>query len=65
MKGLGASVERKIIEGEALARSAEGWMRANRAEELLEYAVETLKWQGVDEVPLRVTFVGVARWFRT
>jgi len=31
VKDLGASVERKIIEGAALARSAEGCMRANSA----------------------------------
>jgi DNA polymerase (family 10) len=52
VKGLGASVERKILEGAALARSAEGRLRANRAEELLGHAVEALKWQGVDDVTI-------------
>jgi DNA polymerase (family 10) len=35
VKGLGASVERKILEGIAMVRGAEGALRVNRAEELL------------------------------
>jgi DNA polymerase (family 10) len=50
VKGLGPSVERKIIEGAALARSGAGRMRANRAEELLEHAAEALKLQGADDI---------------
>ena len=50
IKGLGASLERKILEGAALARGAEGRMRANRAEELLEHAAETLRAQGFDDI---------------
>ena len=43
VKGIGASVERKILEGAALASSAQGLMRVNRAEELLLHAAEALK----------------------
>jgi DNA polymerase (family 10) len=50
VRGLGASAERKILEGAALMRSAAGSMRANRAEELLEHAADALKWQGIDDV---------------
>jgi DNA polymerase (family 10) len=50
LKGLGASLERKILEGAALAGGAEGRMRANRAEELLEHAAETLRAQGLDDI---------------
>jgi DNA polymerase (family X) len=52
IKGLGASVERKILEGAALARSAQGRMRANRAEELLQHAAEALGWRGIDNVTI-------------
>jgi DNA polymerase (family X) len=50
LKGLGASLERKILEGAALVRGAEGRMRANRAEELMEHAAETLRAQGLDDI---------------
>jgi len=50
VKGLGASIERKILEGAALARCAQGHMRANRAEELLVHAAETLKGEGAQDV---------------
>ena len=56
VKGLGASVERKILEGIALRRGAEGSLRVNRAEELLLHAAEVLRTQGFDDVTLAGDF---------
>ena len=65
IKGLGASVERKILEGVAIVRSAEGSMRANRAEELLAHAAEAVRSQGIDMSQSLETSAAVASWFPT
>jgi DNA polymerase (family 10) len=52
LKGLGAAVERKILEGIAMMRGAEGRMRVNRAEELLMHAAETLEEEGISGVTI-------------
>lgn len=65
VKGLGASVERKILEGLALARSAEGQLRVNRAEELLLHAGEQLKRQGATHVTIAGIFGVGASWLAT
>src|SRR5204863_5845041 len=56
IKGLGAAVERKILEGLALARSAQGYMRVNRAEELLLNACEQLRQKGVGDITIAGDF---------
>ena len=56
VKGLGASVERKILEGIAMRRGAEGSLRVNRAEELLLHAAEVLRMQGLDDVTIAGDF---------
>jgi DNA polymerase (family X) len=56
VKGLGAAVERKILEGLALARSAAGQMRVNRAEELLLHACGQLERQGAGHVTIAGDF---------
>jgi DNA polymerase (family X) len=56
VKGLGASVERKILEGIAMTRAAQGWMRANRAEELLVHAAQALTGQGFNDVTIAGDF---------
>jgi DNA polymerase (family 10) len=52
VKGLGAAVERKILEGIAMRRGSEKSLRVNRAEELLLHAAEALRMQGLDEVTI-------------
>ena len=56
VKGLGASVERKILEGAAPASSGQGLMRVNRAEELLLHAAEALKREGAENVTIAGDF---------
>ena len=56
VKGLGASVERKILEGIAMKRDAEGSLRVNRAEDLLLHAAEALRMQGLDDVTIAGDF---------
>jgi DNA polymerase (family 10) len=56
VKGLGASAERKILEGIAMLRDAEGSLRVNRAEELLLHAAEVLRNKGLDDVTIAGDF---------
>src|SRR5262249_20833251 len=50
LKGFGLPLERKILEGVILARTAEGRMRVDRAEELLGHAADALRSLGADDV---------------
>jgi DNA polymerase (family X) len=56
VKGLGALVERKILEGAVLASGPPGTMRANRAEELLAHAGEALKAEGAGNITIAGDF---------
>jgi DNA polymerase (family 10) len=49
-------VERKILEGLALARSAQGYLRVNRAEELLLHAGEQLRQKGAADITIAGEF---------